>query len=281
MSSYRTCATGLLVGVLGVGTAMAQPAKLQREFQEGVDAYRLGEYDDARKHLENARAIDPSLPGPHRFLAAVALAEHRYSECVESATRALRAAPTSSESADTRRLHEECRVADGRPRFLGAYGGGGAISLRAIFDGEPCAAAVTIDRHAAGSTPVFPRAIPSGTHELVFTLAGAKPARTQVHVLRGVVTDVEVTLTSATAPAAGWLVLPKELLKRADVVLLIDGEVAKRAPRIELAPGAYQVEVRRGRERWAGSLEIESGAPTSVRPVFRAKSSNQAKKPKR
>ena len=38
----------------------------------GVDAYRLGKYEQARNHLEKARDLDQKLTGPHRFLTEVA-----------------------------------------------------------------------------------------------------------------------------------------------------------------------------------------------------------------
>ena len=71
--------------VIASGAASAQGSKLTAEFQAGVDAYRLGKYDDAKKHLEAARDLDPKLPGPHRFLAAVAQARGKWDDCIVEA----------------------------------------------------------------------------------------------------------------------------------------------------------------------------------------------------
>src|SRR5512134_2655013 len=97
-----------LLLVLVSHAASAQPADLTKEFQAGVDAFRLGKFDEARAHLEKARKLDPKLPGPHRFLAAVAQAQSRWPECIESAYQALALNPGSSETADTRKLYEGC-----------------------------------------------------------------------------------------------------------------------------------------------------------------------------
>ena len=72
-----------------LGTARAQTPEVAREFQAGVDAFRLGKYDEARVHLEKARALDPKLPGPHRFLAAVAQAQGKSDECIAEARAAI------------------------------------------------------------------------------------------------------------------------------------------------------------------------------------------------
>src|SRR5437870_13907156 len=90
--------------LLAARAALAQPvppAELTKEFQAGVDAFRLGNYDEARVHLEKARAIDPKLPGPHRFLAAVAKAQNKWQECIDGARKALELNPTSVETLDT------------------------------------------------------------------------------------------------------------------------------------------------------------------------------------
>ncbi len=202
MLSFRLGAAVCLC-LLATGVAFAQPAKLTREFQEGVDAYRLGDYAEARTHLEAARKLDPKLPGPHRFLAAVALAEKRYADCVTSAAQALRVAPQSRELEDTRKLHEDCRAAAGRPVFAGKYGeGGGAIAVTATLDGDPVGAAITIDGKAWGATPMYPRAILTGPHKIKVSRAGAKEQIFDLDVLPGVVSDVAAALLSPAAEAA-------------------------------------------------------------------------------
>ena len=76
--------------MIAAATATAQPSsQFLAEFQAGTDAYRLGQYAEARAHLERAMAIEPSLPGPPRFLAAVDAAESKWAECVGHARTAM------------------------------------------------------------------------------------------------------------------------------------------------------------------------------------------------
>src|SRR5262245_27480595 len=117
------------------GGALAQPQQppspqFKREFDAGVDAYRLGQYTDARAHLEKAKAFDPKLPGPYRFLAAVDQAEQKFAACVEDARMAIKLNPLSTEIGDTRKLHDACRASLGRPEMQ-VDPSGGAISVTA------------------------------------------------------------------------------------------------------------------------------------------------------
>jgi len=288
MSSFRVCAAACLcfaaVGIATVSVATAQPnAKLAREFQEGVDAYRLGDYAEARAHLEAARKLDPKLPGPHRFLAAVAFAEKRYDDCIVSAAQALRVAPQSREVADTRKLHDDCRGGAGRAGFAGRYGEGGAISVTASFEDGTVGAAIMIDGKASGSTPLYPRPIPAGKHQIKVSRTGSKEQVIAVDVLPGIVTDVAVSLRSATAAVEGWVELPAELLDGdtgAPIALSIDGKAVKLAPRIALAPGKHAIVLRRGKAEWSRSVEVTAEKSTKLAPTFTDKpaAKPQAKK---
>lgn len=241
-----------------LGAAHAQPKPLAREFQAGVDAYRLGEYDEARTHLEKARALDPSLPGPHRFLAALAKAQERYGECVTHATKALELAPQSREAPDTRKLHEECRIADGRPPFRGTWGEGGALAVVAREQGSAAFVQVRLDGKPIGSTPLAPRTLAVGSYEVA-----VGPRVVRANIAPGVVTDVAVDLT-----ATGWLVLSRELLARPDLVVEIDGAAVTPAARIEVAVGPHRVKVAwKGTKAWTTSLEVAANSSTEVRPA--------------
>src|SRR2546430_8993326 len=100
--------------------AVAQPTpELTQEFQAGVDAFRLGHYDDAKLHLGRARDLDPKLPGAHRFLGAVAQAEGRWADCIAETRTALELNALSSEAPETRKLHDECRASAGRAPYRG------------------------------------------------------------------------------------------------------------------------------------------------------------------
>jgi tetratricopeptide (TPR) repeat protein len=198
----RSAVLSLGVVAWAVGPAAAAPPprvsnELTREFQAGVDAFRLGKYEEARAHLEKAEALDPKLPGPHRFLAAVARAQHRYADCITEARRALQLNPQSREVAGTRKLHDDCRTADGRPPFQAVLGENAAITVTANVPG----ATVRIGALRYGGTPVAPRLIKAGFHEVEIEKLGWKPAHLAIDALPGIVTDVNVTLEPAgTSP---------------------------------------------------------------------------------
>jgi len=207
-------AAGFVAFALAEGSARpsaqppAVPAALTKEFQAGVDAYRLGKYDDARAHLEKAQAIDPKLPGPHRFLAAVAQAQHRWADCLAETRRALQLNPRSTEIAETRKLHADCRAADGRPAYDGELGEGAAVAVTSNVTG----ATVRINGLRYGGTPVAPRPITPGTLELDVERSGYKPAHFTIEALPGIVTDVAASLEAADAaptPPTGASPAPK------------------------------------------------------------------------
>lgn len=186
----------ILVALCVARVASADPSRIvRREFQAGIDAFRLGKLAEARAHLDKARSLDPALPGPYRFLAAVAQAESRWPDCIEAAHTALERNPRSTEAADTRALYERCRAAAGRPAYHGQLGDSAAIS---VVTSEP-GATVKVRGLTYGGTPLAPHAIPAGIVTLDVTKAGWQPVRVEVHALAGLVTDVSVVLEPAPA----------------------------------------------------------------------------------
>jgi len=181
---------GTLACAVRVAVAGPVPPDIAREFQAGVDAYRLGKYDDARAHLEKAEAGDPTLPGPHRFLAAVAQAQHRWADCITEARRALQLNPRSRELVETRKLHDGCRSADGRPAYAGALGDSAAIAVTANLTG----ATVRIAGLRYGGTPLAPRRIKPGVLQIAVEKAGWRPAQVTIEALPALVTDIAVVL---------------------------------------------------------------------------------------
>jgi tetratricopeptide (TPR) repeat protein len=182
-----------LVSLIVLGTtalAHAQPPALTKEFQAGVDAFRLGKLDEARTHLEKARRLDPKLPGPHRFLAAVARAQERWDDCIASARTALVLNPRSTEADDTRKVHDECRASAGREPYRGELGGKAAIAVVTQVD----SATVKINGLTYGGTPLSPRPITAGPLDIEVRKAGYRPCRTRVVALPGIVTDARLTL---------------------------------------------------------------------------------------
>jgi len=45
--------------IVASAAVAAPPAKFTQEYDAGVDAFRLGKFDEARAHLEKARALAP------------------------------------------------------------------------------------------------------------------------------------------------------------------------------------------------------------------------------
>jgi tetratricopeptide (TPR) repeat protein len=196
-AALATFAVTFALGAGPVRVAAAESAAFTREYQAGVDAFRLGRLDVARAHLEKARTLAPRLPGPSRFLAAVAHAQERWADCIEAARLALAQNPRSNERVDTRKLHDRCREAAGRPAYRGELGERAAIAVTTSIPG----AAVRIGGLGYGATPVAPRPIEPGTLAVELAKPGFRPVRLEVAALPGIVTDVAVELAPEPAPA--------------------------------------------------------------------------------
>lgn len=259
--------------VVAVSTiAHAQNADLTKEFQAGIDSFRLGKYDEARAHLEKARDIDPKLPGPYRFLAAVAQAQGKWDDCIANARKALELNPQSSESADTRKIHDECRMSAGRPSYRGDLADSAAIAVTTNVTG----ATVKINGLTYGATPLAPRPITAGQLDVEIEKQGWKSAKTTINGLAGIVTDVIIDLepdpnatTSELHPETveklkvGWLVVP------ANVGLTIDGKTTAPADRIELDAGTHVVELTvPEKDPWRRRVRIGAGQKMTLAPEF-------------
>lgn len=267
---------GVVLVALAVAATSAQAApsaEFLAAFQAGTDAYRLGDYATARAQLERARTLEPSLPGPYRFLAAVDAAESKWLDCIEHARGAIIANPASSEIAATRKLHEDCRAALGRPAFVGEYGDGGAIAITTNIAG----AALSVAGLKAGATPLAPRAIGLGPVTVSAEKTGWRTVEATAIVLPGVVTDVVLTLEEAPVdvaieaapdlPTTGWL----RVTTRADATVLVDGAavVADDRGRYPLAPGPHDVEVRvPGHLPHRARVRIDRGQERAIAPAL-------------
>jgi len=276
----------LLLFVLLVGThvARAQPAELTKEFQAGVDAYRLGKLDEARVHLEKAREMDPKLPGPYRFLAAVAQGQQRWQDCIDNARHALELNPRSPEVMDTRKLVEACRVSAGRAPYRLDLGDSAAITVTT----NVTAATVKVNGLTYGGTPIAPRPISAGMIDIEIEKVGWKPNKQTVSALPGIVTDIIVDLEPDPNAEAGegggrrqkfvkgYLdVMP--LKSGGQVEILVDDKrlEAKPAPnaaapgtmRYELEAGVHVVEIRSpNSDPWRRRVRIGGGQRTLVQP---------------
>ena len=269
----------LLVGFAVAANAQSPiDANVMREFQAGVDAFRLGNFDEARVHLKRAQLMNPKLPGPHRFLAAVAHAQRQWDDCIADARKALALNPASQELADTRSLHDDCRNSAGRAPYRGNLGDGAAISVTTNVP----TAMVKIGGLTYGSTPIAPRPIAAGRLAIDIEKFGYATAHVDIDALPGIVTDVIVELQAGSEPEirvkprTGWLVVP-----RGTAQIEIDG-VAVEVPsngRIELSPGVRVVEVRaQGRDPWRRRIAITAELDTPIAPVLSDSAPRESKR---
>ncbi len=280
MTLVRSAAAILIALTTAVA---AQPASgLTKEFQEGVDAFRLGKFDEAKAHLDRAKALDPKLPGPHRFLAAVAQAQGRWQDCIDSARAAIELNPRSAEIGDTRKVHDECRLSAGRAPYRDELGENAAIAVVTSVAG----ATVKIGGLNYGGTPLAPRPITAGPLEIDVEKIGWKPVHVSVNALAGMVTDVvleldpdpnavnpDVDIKRPSSVTSGYLVVK-------DVeAITVDGQTLKRVNgKFEVAPGTHVIEIERAEhDPWRRRVRITAGQNTPVAPEFVATAPRQHK----
>ena len=262
--------------------AAAQPAEFTKEFQAGVDAYRLGKLDEARTRLEKARDMEPKLPGPYRFLAAVSQAQGRWQDCVDNGRKALEINPRSAEVMDTRKLVEGCRVSAGRAPYRLELGDSAAITVTTNVS----AATVKINGLTYGGTPIAPRPISAGVLDVEIDKLGWKTSKTTINALPGIVTDIIVDLEpdpkvqggvelgpKQTKFVKGYLdVLPPKGGQAPAEVFIddkrIDGKPGPNSTtRYELDNGVHVIEVRSaGADAWRRRVRIGGGQRTLIEP---------------
>lgn len=267
----RTAAAVLLA--LTTATAAQPASELTREFQAGVDAFRLGKFDEAKAHLEKAKALDPKLPGPNRFLAAVAQAQGRWLDCIAAARTAIELNPRSAEIADTRKVHDECRLSAGRAPYRDELGDSAAIAVVSSVPG----ATVKVGGLTYGGTPLAPRPITAGTLEIDIEKAGWKPVHVSINALGGIVTDVTVELEPDPSVANPEVAVKRPvsatsgyLIVKGESSLLVDGQTAKLVDgKVELSPGTHVIEIERAaHDPWRRRVRITAGQSTPIAPVF-------------
>jgi len=270
----RLALAAVLVAVSAPALAQQPSPVFAREYQAGIDAYRLGKYAEARAHLTKAIDFEPKLPGPYRWLAAVDTAEEKWADCVVHARTAIKLNPQSSEIGATRELHDKCRSELGRTPFRGDFEGGGALAVTANVDG----ATVSVNGLRYGATPMAPRATAIGEIDLGVEKVGWLTQTVKVDILPGVVTDVQVVLVVDPAakkpevapevkpvvPTTGWIALDVDAPGAAVAINGMDVATDTRG-RYERPPGTYEVLVTApGRERWRRRVRVSRGQETRV-----------------
>ena len=279
MSFVRPVA--ILVALTTVVAAQPSPV-LTKEFQDGVDAFRLGKFDEAREHLLKAKALDPKLPGPNRFLAAVAQAQGKWQECIDAARVAIELNPRSGEIGDTRKVHDECRMSAGRAPYREELGDSAAIAVQ----GTP-GATVKVGGLNYGGTPLAPRPITAGPIEVDIEKQGWKPVHVSINALPGVVTDVIVELepdpnaqTNVDLGVKPSALTTGKLVIGADIpVITVDGQSFKTVDgMVELPPGTHVIVIdKEGHDAWRRRVRISGGQKTKVVPVFVATEAREKK----
>lgn len=272
-----------VVGVcLLAATASAQNApspEFTAEYQKGTDAYRTGNYDEAIVHLEAAKKLDPTLPGPWRFLGVVFHDQGNWKDCIDSTREALRLNPTSSQAADTRTVHDECRASAGRAQFTGTFvqASDGAISVTT----DQVGAAVEINGISYGSTPVI-KTIPAGPVEVKVSKSGYLPATMKLDVLAQIVNDadfilqVDPTIGSDLGLGGheelttGWVKIVTTVV---GVVVEVDGKPATMDDqgRYVVDAGDHYITVTAdGRETYSKKVRVSKGQLISVKAELRS-----------
>ncbi len=277
----------IVAGVLGAGAeqALAQqtPKGFDEAYNKGQDNYNLGKYDDAWIEFSKARDLDPSKPGPWRWLGRTARAQQKWRECVDSSTQALRLSPrdaqqkiTSQYAKDMRQDIDRCRAALGLPAYDGDIPEGqGAAAVIANVEG----AAVAIDGIKKGATPLAPIPLQPGKHRVRLERKGYLPADAEVDVVPSIVVDVPVEL--AVDPQAplddridvdagadvktGWLLVA---VNEKTAAVTIDGRSARPGAdgSIEEDPGIHTLEVTaEGYEPYRRRVVVVRGQKRAVR----------------
>ncbi len=270
-----------VVGVcLLIGTAGAQNQPSQEfldEYRKGEDAYRLGNYAEATTHFEAAKALDPKLPGPWRFLGAVALAEKRYADCVAATREAIKLNPTAKTVGDTRAIHDECRAALGKPAYKDAYQPAtGAVSVTT----DQVGAQVTIGGLSYGATPVL-KAVAVGTVDVTVKKAGYLDATRTIDVLPELVTDVDFVLEvdpnvgrdlglGNGELTTGWVKIVTPVV---GITVEVDGKSVEMDDEgryvVEAGPHVVTVTAE-GREPYSKNVRVAKGQLVSVKADLRS-----------
>jgi hypothetical protein len=282
LGSARIAALACAAAVVLPRSAAAQkvPPAFTERYNAGQTAYHSGNFDEARKQFEAARAVR-NLPGPYRWLAATALAQGRLEDCIAKARGYLQLAPTGGQAAAVRALHDQCRRGLDRPAFDGDLASSGAIWIEGR-SGDLALEGVTVRLNGLryGATPMAPRSVALGAVEVTLEAPGYLPATASAVVLPGIVTDVVVELVRDPTAAAqepteaepasgedidvGWLRLDTNA---SEPSVTVDGAPPRYdgSGRIEAEPGLRLVEIKaQGREPWSQRVRFVRGQERRV-----------------
>lgn len=287
MTRRGSIARALLLGLVLLSSsvlhAQGAPSKsaFDHAWDQALDAFHLGRYDQALGLFEEARTLAPDKPGPYRYLGRTARALERWQDCVDNTVEAVRRNPRSRFTAEIVLDLEACRVALGRSPAGNLPVGQGAIGVKTNIDGV----SVKLDGINRGTTPLEPFPAQPGMHTLELRAEGYMPLELPIDVVPGIVIDLEVSLDvapGAAAPVAepldqsagpqsenGRIAL---LGSTEGFTVTVDGApVALDANgMVEVAPGAHEVVVHsKGRVPYRVRLTVSAGQTKRIVPQMR------------
>ncbi len=160
-------------------------------FEDANVDYAKGDYKASIEKLLKVTALDPSLAGGWRNLGLSYKADAQCKEAITAFTEYLRLQPDSRYSPRVRKEIEDCRGKLGSAAGVVLEGEIGAIAVRV---GNAEGATVSIDGIMRGAAGGEPFKITPGSHELKIERPGYLPKTVNVEVLKGVTSDVSITL---------------------------------------------------------------------------------------
>ncbi len=96
-------------------TGLCESSKVKgtfyRAYELGIRKFDARDYAAARVAFEQARDMNPDLPGPWRWLGLIAKRQKRHAECVKLLSEALDLNPTSRHAPGLEQIREQCRRA--------------------------------------------------------------------------------------------------------------------------------------------------------------------------
>ena len=249
-------------------------------FEDANVDYAKGDYKASIEKLLKVSQLDPSLAGGWRNLGLSYKADGQCKEAIAAFTEYLRLQPDSRYSPRVRKEIEDCRGKLGSAAGVVLEGDIGAIAVRV---GNAEGATVSIDGIMRGAAGGEPFKITPGSHELKIERPGYLPKTLSVEVLKGVTSDVSITLDEdPDAPIELRLgpgskpvnELPDTAglrLTLADptltVEVLIDDKPVGPGPEgyYTLQPGIVTVEVRAaGKDSWRRRVVLVKGQKREV-----------------
>ncbi len=280
-----------MVGAAGVAHAQATTPAFDDAYNKGQDAFNLGKYEDARAYFEKARDLDPTSPGPYRWLARTSKALKDWPACVANGVKSLSIKLTSKYANDIRADIDACRGELKRPAYEGQIPQGqGGLAVITNVEG----ASVEVDGIKKGATPLSPFPLNPGKHNVKVARRGYISKDEDVDVGEAIAFDWVVDLAAdpnagiddrinnpqtANDIKIGWILIASNVGARGSIK--IDGKSAQPGPdgSYEETPGPHSVEVTApGYEPWMKIVKVARGQKRTVKVSMKSSAELHAQK---